>query len=67
MATKTKSISIAEIEAKELSIAYPDVNYYVIAKKHKSALCYSIDWLAMRKINNEGYYPVCVYKNGKRY
>lgn len=67
MARKTNSISNVEKEAKELSMQHPDCYYYVIAKKYKGALCYSIDWLAMRKINNEGYYPVCVYKNGKRY
>ena len=62
-----KSLMEAENEAKALSEKYKDITYYVIDKKRGRALCYSIDWLAMRKINYENYYPVCTYKNGIRH
>lgn len=55
-----------ENEAKEMSINYPDVTYYVIGKKRNEAKIYSIGYLAMQKINNEKWYPICSYKNGIR-
>ena len=67
MASRINSIANVENEAKQLSITHQNIVYYVITKKNKGALCYSVDWLAMNKIVNQGYRPVCTYFNGKRY
>ena len=61
-----KSLQEAMQTAKIQSIVYPDTTYYVIDKPRKSAKVYSIGWLAMHKINCEGYYPVASFKNGKQ-
>ena len=64
---KTKeSLIKTEKEAKELSIKNKDTVYYVIDKKRSVPLCYSLDWLAFRKIKYDGYFPVCTYLNGTR-
>lgn len=62
-----KELIEIEKEAKELSLNNPNVTYYIIDKKYGKPKCYSISWLAMQKINNEKYYPVCTYKNGVRH
>ena len=65
---KSKRLLVdVENEAKELSLKNSDVVYYVIDKKRGEPKCYSISWMAMQKINNEKYYPVCTYKNGIRH
>ena len=62
-----KSLLEAENEAKELSVKYPEIVYYVVDKKHGRAACYSIDWIVRQKIFYENYFPVCTYKNGVRH
>ena len=64
---RKKSLVEAENEAKELSIKFPNTVYYVIDKRHGRAKCFSIDWLAMRYIRYENYFPVCTYQNGIRH
>lgn len=66
MAKKQLLIEV-EKEAKEISLKNPNTVYYVIDKRYGKPKCYSISWMAMQKINNENYYPVCTYKNGIRY
>lgn len=61
------SIEKAEKEAKELSIEYADVRYYVIGHKRKAAKVYSVSAFAIKEINKNNYFPVCSYFNGRRF
>ena len=61
-----KSITEIESETKELSLKFPDTVYYIISKKRNEPRVYTVPFLAMAKINNENWKPVCTYKNGRR-
>lgn len=65
--TNKEKLAIVENEAREASLKNENEIYYVINKKRNDPCFYNIAWLAMRKINSEGYYPVCTYKNGIRH
>lgn len=56
----------AEKRAEKMSLEDPNFFYYVINKRNKEPKVSKIDWLIMDKINNDGYYPICVYRDGKR-
>lgn len=58
------SLFRAEQEAKILSEKFPEITYYVLAKKG-SACCHSIEWAVKEKLLNN-YRIECKYKNGKR-
>ena len=64
--TNKEKLIIVENRAKELSLKNKNEYYYVINKKRGEPLCYNIYWLAIKKINYEGYFPVCTYINGIR-
>ena len=59
------SIVKAEQEALRLSLANPNITYYVMDKKRKQAVCSASEWVVRERIL-DGWYGVCRYKNGVR-
>ena len=61
-----KSLEEAMMRAQIQSKAYPNKTIYVIDKPRHQAQVYTIGWLAMQKINCEGWRPVASFINGKQ-
>lgn len=61
-----KSLEDAMMTAQIHSKAHPNTTVYVIDKPKYQAKVYTIGWLAMHKINCEGWHPVASFINGKQ-
>ena len=61
-----KSLQDAMMTAQIHSKAHPNMAVYVIDKPRHQAKVYTIGWLAMHKINCEGWRPVASFINGKQ-
>jgi len=59
-----KSLEDAMMRAQIHSKAYPNRTVYVIDKPRHKAQIYTAGWLAMHKINCEGWRPVASFING---
>ncbi len=60
-----KSLQIALQEARELSKEHPNIAYYVMDKKGKTASVHTCEW-AQRELVFEGWQTVCRFENGQK-
>lgn len=59
-----KSLQETLEEARIHSLKHPDIICYVVDKPRCKSRFYTVGWLAIRAINNEGFHPVATFKNG---
>ncbi|MBQ9603844.1 MAG: hypothetical protein IJR45_00365 [Firmicutes bacterium] len=58
-----KSLLQATAQATALSTLHPEIIYYVLDKRHKSAAVHTSEWVVKEKIL-EGWHTVAKYMNG---
>ncbi len=59
-----KSLREAMERARQSSLEYPDVRYFVMDKKGKHAVVHSVLWVCRERIL-EGWYIYCTFINGE--